>query len=170
MTISTLGVTLTVVGVLLSVWSIWFAKKQAMLVADQKSKELISLWAHIDRLRTLIAQSEGLAKDYSILESQDLPGLQKRRLISLYKGLCDEYVRVAELIITKSTNINLDAIESLSRNKVLSTEWQKQRFINLIAERIMTGDYQKLSVWLLLQEKKLQGTIKIIGIWEVDYQ
>ena len=132
------GVLLGIVGVLLTIWSILYARKQSRLLSNARRDEIVSLWAHLDRIRTLISGYESIMKTNNSSEEQAI-GLKRLRILSqMYRGLCDEYVRVAEMIVKKTPIVSMSQIEELSKRNVLRSDWQKQQFVNLISHNVMT--------------------------------
>jgi enoyl-CoA hydratase/carnithine racemase len=58
----------------------------------------------------------------------------KQIIPKIFKGLSDEYVRIAALIIMKNQDTTIETINAWEKAGIIKTEWQKQRFINLIAD------------------------------------
>ena len=128
----TIGYTLSAVGVILAIFSLIYAKHQSKMLSDARRDEIISLWAHLDRVRTLMFQTETITGEGGFITNGTLNPKQIQILPKVHKGLCDEYVRMAELIIKKSPNFSLKEVDELCKQKVIKTDWQKQQFINLI--------------------------------------
>jgi hypothetical protein len=78
--IALIGVILTIFGFIIGMGAFWYAKQQADKLADIHKTEMISLWAHIDRVHTLLIQIEEIAEDEKFIESGSL----KRILIYFY--------------------------------------------------------------------------------------
>lgn len=116
----------------MTLWSIWYARKQSKRVSDISRNEIVSLWAHLDRVRTLVGQIEELSNDEKFIETGNLNAKQKQTLPKIHKGLCDEYVRVVELIVKKKTKMTKNTIDIWQKEGKIKTEWQKQQFMNLI--------------------------------------
>jgi hypothetical protein len=98
--------------------------------------EMISLWAHLDRIRALITEISRITRDDNFRETGTLTASQVQILPGIHKGLADEYVRTAELIVKKTPDVSLEAVEHWAELGKLKTDWQKQQFMNLIATQV----------------------------------
>jgi len=134
----TIGYVLGVIGVILTILSLIYAKHQSKMLSNAHRDEIISLWASLDRVRTLIFQTEKITDEDGFITNGTLNPNQLQMLPKIHKGLCDEYIRMAELIIKKSPNFSLKEVDELCERKVIQTDWQKQQFINLIIGSICT--------------------------------
>ncbi|MCK4664953.1 MAG: hypothetical protein KAT68_18935 [Bacteroidales bacterium] len=134
MDINVIGVISSTIGVMLTIWAIWYAKQQSKKVSNIRKNEMTSLWAHFDRVRTLLSQIQRITDDEGFIESGNLNNYQQQQLPQIFKGLCDECIRVIELIVQKVPNISIKHIEKWAEMGRLKTDWQKQQFINLIPE------------------------------------
>jgi len=93
---------------------------------------MISLWAHLDRIRTLFSQIQYITDDDRFHETGTLNAVQKQILPKIHKGLADEYVRIVELIVKKTPVISIQTIDNWEELGRLKSEWQNQQFLNLI--------------------------------------
>ena len=134
MDLTLIGATLTAVGVLLTIGAIWYARNQSKKLADSHRNEMISLWAHLGRVRTLLMQIQRITDDDGFIDNGTLTADQQHILPQIFKGLCDEYVRVAELIVKKKPNVTTEDVEQWTEAGKIKTDWQKQQFMNLITE------------------------------------
>jgi len=131
-TSSIISIIVGVVGLTLSIWSIWYARQQTKINQDIRRNEMISLWAHLDRIRTLFSQIQYITDDDRFHETGTLNAVQKQILPKIHKGLADEYVRIVELIVKKTPVISIQTIDNWEELGRLKSEWQKQQFLNLI--------------------------------------
>lgn len=130
--ITILGSVLSATGILLAIWSLWYAKKQSKLLSDAHRNEMISLWAQLDRVRTLMTQVEEITQENGFIKNGTLTRNQQQILPKIHKGVCDDYVRIVELIVKKSPQISLKKIEQLLKMGIIKSDWQKQQFVNLV--------------------------------------
>ena len=133
MNVNWIGAASSAFGVILAVWSLWYARVQSKRVSDLYRNEMISLWASLDRIRTLIWQVEKVTNDEGFVEGGELSSVQKQVLPQIFKGLCDEYVRIAQLIVQKTPGLTVAAVDRWAEMGRLKTPWQKAQFVNLIA-------------------------------------
>ena len=138
MDLSVVGAVLSSVGILLSAWAIWFARQQRKLVSTIERNELVSLWAQLDRIRTLIIQVESITDDQGFLESQTLTFKQQQVLPGVHRGLIEAYVRLVELVVKKHPDLSVSDIDRWKRMGRIKTDWQRQQFLNLV-----TGEEQE---------------------------
>ena len=128
-----IGIIVGIIGLILAIWSIWYARVQARKVAGIHRSEMISLWATLDRTRTLLMQIQRITSDQGFVESGELTGRHKQILPQIFKGLCDEYVRIAEFIVRKSPGLTTEIVHTWKEAGRLKTDWQEEQFLNLIA-------------------------------------
>lgn len=134
MNINDLGFALTSIGLLLSIWAVYYSIIQAKKVSTLKRNELISLWVHLDRVRTLIYQLGTITNEKGIIDDPNLNIKQIQHIPLIYKGLCDEYIRVAEMIAQRTPKLNREIIDKWESDNKIKSNWQKQQFINMIPE------------------------------------
>jgi len=127
-----IGIALSVLGACLTVWSLWYAKQQAKHVSNIQRNEMISLWAFLDRVRTLLFQMESDGLENGEVEEEKLELIKTKILPQLFKGLCDQYVMIAGLIVQKTPHISLDDIDRWVQINRLKTDWQRDQFVNLV--------------------------------------
>ena len=143
MDLTSIGAALTAVGVLLTIWAIWYARNQSKKLSDIHRNEMISLWAHLDRIRTLLMQMQKVIsfEDKSLIKNGVLTPYQEMQLSQIAKGLCDEYVRVAELVVKKTPSVTIKDVEEWTKIGRIKTDWQRQQFLNLIT---LTDDKSRI--------------------------
>lgn len=127
-----IGIILTILGVGLTIWSLWYAKQQSKLVTNAHRNEMISLWAFLDRVRTLLFQMETNGLKNGEIDEEKLEVIKSKVLPQLFKGLCDHYVMVAKMIVQKTPDISLNDVDRWVEINRLKTDWQKSQFINLV--------------------------------------
>jgi len=132
MNMNILGAVLSALGLLLAVWSLWYARVQARKVSDLQRNEIISLWAFLDRIRTLIWEVEHISNENSYIKTGELTTKQRQVIPRVFKGLCCEYLRVAELIVKKTPSMTLDDVKQWREMSRLKTDWQERQFLNLV--------------------------------------
>jgi hypothetical protein len=132
MDMNIIGAALSALGLLLAVWSLWYARLQARKVSDLQRNEIISLWAFLDRIRTLIWEVEHIANDDGYVNTGELTTEQRKVIPRVFKGLCCEYVRVVELIVKKTPSMTLDDVKKWRKMGRLKTDWQERQFLNLV--------------------------------------
>lgn len=127
-----LGMGLSVLGICLTVWSVWYARQQSKLISSIQRNEMISLWAFLDRIRTMLLQMENNGLKDGQIEEEKIEIIKSKVLPQLFKGLCDQYVMIAELIVQKTPGISLEDVERWVELNRLKTKWQKNQFVNLV--------------------------------------
>ena len=80
------GIILAILGVVLTVWSFWYAKQQSKLVANAHRNRKISLWAFIDRIRTLLHQMETNGLKSGEVDEEKLEVIKSKVLPQLFNG------------------------------------------------------------------------------------
>ncbi len=132
MNMTTLGVALSAVGILIIIWAIWYAWRQSRLTQEIKRNELITLWAHLSRTGFLLTEIRRITRNRKFQDTGSLTHTQSQILPGIHKSLEGEYVRIAELIVMKNPHITLETIDQWEELGKLDTRWRKQQFINLI--------------------------------------
>lgn len=132
MDMNIIGAALSALGLLLAVWSLWYARLQARKVSDLQRNEIISLWAFLDRIRTLIWELEHIANDDGYVNTGELTTEHRQVIPRVFKGLCCEYLRVAEFIVKKTPSMTLDDVKQWRKMGRLKTDWQERQFLNLV--------------------------------------
>lgn len=128
-----IGALLSAFGIILTIWALWYARVQAKKVSDLERNEIISLCAFLDRIRTLIWEIEHVTKeDDGYVDTVELSPKQRQMITRVFKGLCSEYVSVAEMIVKKMPGITVDDIEEWVKMGRIKTDWQRAQFINLV--------------------------------------
>lgn len=134
MEINIIGAISSTIGVLLSLWAIWYAKLQSNEVSKIRKNELLFLWTHFDRVKTLLMHIKRITNAEGFIESENLSNYQQQHLLQIFKGFYYEYIRAAELIVQKIPNISLNYIEKWADKGRFKSDWQKQQFINLLPD------------------------------------
>ncbi|MCP4679274.1 MAG: hypothetical protein GY854_28060 [Deltaproteobacteria bacterium] len=132
MNINIVGTALSAVGALLTVWSLWYARQQTRKVLNLERQEIISLWAFLDRIRTMIWEIQHIVDDRADVAAAEMSQSQRKFTERVFKGLCSEYVRVAEMIVKKTPGLTLDEVKEWRAIRRLKTDWQESQFVNLI--------------------------------------
>jgi len=124
MTLTLVGSMPALLGVILTIWSILYARKQSEKLSDVQRNEMISLWAHLDRICTLITQIEKITDDNGYISSGSSSPYHQQILPQIFKGLCNEYVRTVELVVKETPNITIVDVEEWETQGKLKTDWQ----------------------------------------------
>ncbi len=134
MNMTILGTILTTVGTLLTLWSLLYARSQAKKVSDLKRNQNITLWAALSRVARSISDINKITGDDAFVENGELSEEQKQVLPKIHRGLSDQFIRLAELIVQNDVSITKLDVEKWRDEKRpgLETDWRKNQFINLI--------------------------------------
>jgi hypothetical protein len=129
-----LGAVLTTIGTLLTLWSVLYARTQGKKVSDLKRNQNITLWATLARVARSISDVRQMMGDDAFIEDGILSEKQKQVLPKIHRGLADQFIRLAELIIQNDVSITKSDIEKWLAEKRpgVETEWRKNQFVNLI--------------------------------------
>ena len=128
----TVGIGMSAVGVCLTIWAIWYARKQGERVRSIKRSEMIALWALLDRIRTIILQMERDGVKSTGINEENIQRITMTVLPQVFKGICDHYVNIVELIVEKTPGLTLEGVVRWRREGRLKTEWQEAQFKNLV--------------------------------------
>ncbi len=134
MNLTILGAILTTIGTLLTLWSLLYAKSQAKKVSDLRRNQNITLWATLSRVGRSISDVNKITGDDAFVENGELSEKQKQVLPKIHRGLSDQYIRLAELIVQNDVSITELDVEKWRDDKRpgIETDWRKNQFINLI--------------------------------------
>lgn len=143
MDINYIGVVLSTIGILLTVWALWYARVQGKKVSDLRRNEMISLWAFLDRIGTIFAQVQLITDDEGYIESGKLSPEQRQVIPKIHKALADQYIRVVEIIVKKSPELTFEDIERWKKIGIINSEWRKMQFVNLLAASKSTEEIPK---------------------------
>ena len=134
MDITILGATLTTFGLLLTIWSLIYARQQSKKVSDLKRNQNITLWATLSRVARSISDIVKITDDEGFINSGQLTEKQKQILPKVHRGITDQYIRLAELIVQNDPGLTIKQIESWHNEKRpgVESDWRMQQFFNLI--------------------------------------
>jgi hypothetical protein len=134
MALEIVATVLTVLGILLTIWSLLYAKAQSKRVSNLRRNQNITLWAALARVGRSISDITKITDDDGFLEDGQLSERQKQILPKVHRGLSEQYIRLAEIIVQNDPSLTEEEIIQYNNDKRpgLENEWRKKQFINLI--------------------------------------
>ena len=111
------------------------ARAQNRKLSDLKRNQNITLWSTLSRVGRSISDIVKVTDDDGFVENGILSERQRQIIPKVHRGLTDQYIRLAELIVQNDSALTKEDIEKWyqERRPGLETDWRKQQFINLIA-------------------------------------
>jgi hypothetical protein len=131
---TSIGVALAIVGLMLTVWSMIYAKAQSRKMTDLTRNQNITMWATLSRVGRSISDITQITDNEDFLDNGQLTERQKLVLPKVHRGLSSLYIRLAELIVQNNPDMTTENIVLWfdEQRPGLESEWRKEQFLNLI--------------------------------------
>jgi len=129
-----IGAVLTTIGVILTGCSLLYAKAQSRKFSDLNRNQNIMLWSTLSRVGRSISDVVKITDDDGFIQNGNLSEEQRQIIPKVHRGLTNQYIRLAELIVQNNSKLTKDDIEKWYQEKRpgIETDWRRKQFLNLI--------------------------------------